>query len=70
MTDDGGRKSKKIKWLPGDGLDRTSRATPVNDDLPESLIADVVFTDLTAHNSATNPVCLAEMDRSRAPIAA
>jgi hypothetical protein len=47
---------------PWDGLDRTSHEAAVNDDLPESLTADLVFTGLTAQNSVTIPVCLAEMD--------
>jgi hypothetical protein len=55
---------------PRDGLNRTSWSAPVNDALPESLTADLVFTGLHTQNSATSPVCLAEMDRSRTPIAA
>ncbi len=36
----------------------------VSNQPPEPLTADLVFTDLTAQNSATIPVCLAEMDYS------
>jgi len=47
---------------PRDGLDRTSQAAAVNDDLSELLTADLVFTSLHTQNSSTIPVCRTEMD--------
>jgi len=47
---------------PRDALDRTSWPDVVNDDLPESLTADLVFSGRHTQNSATIPGCLAEMD--------
>jgi hypothetical protein len=55
------RKSKNLNGSPGRARSDVP-VGPVNDDLPESLTADLVFTGLTAQNSAINPVCLAEVD--------
>jgi len=60
MTDDGGRKLKKLNGSPGRARSDVP-VEPVNDDLPESLAADLVFTGLCAQNSATIPVCCTEM---------
>ena len=62
MPDYGWRKMEEFEMALRDGLDRTSWSASVNDDLPESLTADLVFTGLHMQNSATIPVCLAEMD--------